>query len=106
MPPECPVTSTTIEQLEQALLKKLERGDIELPLLPQVASQVMALTSDPSADAAKLSALIHQDQALAAHVLRIANSPAYCPEAPSPPSSMPSPCWGSICCLKSRLPHR
>lgn len=82
MPPECPTASTPIEQLEQALIKKLERGEIELPLLPQVASQVMALTSDPSADAAKLSALIHQDQALAAHVLRIANSPAYMPRSP------------------------
>jgi HD-like signal output (HDOD) protein len=32
---------------------------------------------DPDAEAAKLAALIHQDQALAAHVIRIANSPAY-----------------------------
>ncbi|MDH4329025.1 MAG: HDOD domain-containing protein [Nitrospira sp.] len=74
MPPECPTASTPIEKLEYALLPKLDRGNIELPLLPQVASQVMALTSDPAADAAKLSSLIHQDQALAAHVLRIANS--------------------------------
>jgi putative nucleotidyltransferase with HDIG domain len=42
----------------------------------------MALTSDPAADASKLSSLIHQDQALAAHVLRIANSPAYMPRSP------------------------
>jgi HD-like signal output (HDOD) protein len=42
----------------------------------------MALASDPNADAAKLSALIHQDQALAAHVLKIANSPAYMPRSP------------------------
>jgi putative nucleotidyltransferase with HDIG domain len=79
-----PDTHTTppIEKLEQALNQKIEKGEVELPLLPQVASQVMALTSDPSADAAKLSALIHQDQALAAHVLRIANSPAYMPRSP------------------------
>jgi putative nucleotidyltransferase with HDIG domain len=42
----------------------------------------MALASDPNADAAKLSALIHQDQALATHVLKIANSPAYMPRSP------------------------
>ena len=42
----------------------------------------MALANDPSADAARLSTLIHQDQALAAHVLRIANSPAYMPRTP------------------------
>ena len=70
------------DKLEQALVQKIDKGEVELPLLPQVASQVMALASDASADAAKLSSLIHQDQALAAHVLRIANSPAYMPRSP------------------------
>lgn len=82
MAPDAPSTATTTDALEQALIQKLDAGDIELPLLPQVASQVMALASDATADAAKLSALIHQDQALAAHVLRIANSPAYMPRSP------------------------
>jgi putative nucleotidyltransferase with HDIG domain len=82
MPPETQSATTSLEKLEQALIQKLDKGDLELPLLPQVASQVMALTSDPAADAAKLSSLIHQDQALAAHVLRIANSPAYMPRSP------------------------
>jgi putative nucleotidyltransferase with HDIG domain len=82
MPSETTPAATQLEQLEQALVQKIKTGDIELPLLPQAASQVMALASDPSADAAKLSALIHQDQALAAHVLRIANSPAYMPRSP------------------------
>ena len=83
MPPEMTQPATTpLEKLEQALVQKIEKGEIELPLLPQVASQVMALTSDPSADAAKLSSLIHQDQALATHVLRTANSPAYMPRSP------------------------
>lgn len=70
------------EQVEKALLKRIDKDRIELPVLPQVAGRVMALSSDPSADAARLSALIHQDQALAAHVLRIANSPAYMPRTP------------------------
>lgn len=74
--------TTPVEKLEQTLVQKIEAGEVELPLLPQAASQVMALASDPSADAAKLSSLIHQDQALAAHVLRIANSPAYMPRSP------------------------
>ncbi|MDH5667644.1 MAG: HDOD domain-containing protein [Nitrospira sp.] len=82
MPAEPQTASTPIEQIEHILVQKIEQGEIELPLLPQVASQVMALTSDPEADAAKLSSLIHQDQALAAHVLRIANSPAYMPRSP------------------------
>lgn len=74
--------TTPVERLEQLLIQKIETSEIELPLLPQAASQVMALASDPAADAAKLSVLIHQDQALAAHVLRIANSPAYMPRSP------------------------
>lgn len=74
--------ASSVERTEQSLVQKIETGEIELPLLPQAASQVMALASDPAADAAKLSALIHQDQALAAHVLRIANSPAYMPRSP------------------------
>ena len=82
MSSEAPSVWPPLEQLEQALIQKIQAGEIELPLLPQAASRVMALASDPNADAAKLSALIHQDQALAAHVLKIANSPAYMPRSP------------------------
>jgi HD-like signal output (HDOD) protein len=70
------------EQVERALIERIDKDRIELPVLPQVAGRVMALANDPSADAARLSTLIHQDQALAAHVLRIANSPAYMPRTP------------------------
>ncbi|MBL9209515.1 MAG: HDOD domain-containing protein [Opitutaceae bacterium] len=42
-----------------------------------MASRVMMLTNNPDADVADLSDLIHQDQALAGNVLRIANSAAY-----------------------------
>jgi HD-like signal output (HDOD) protein len=69
-------------QIEQALVDRIDKERIDLPVLPQVAGRVMALASDPSADAARLSTLIHQDQALAAHVLRVANSPAYMPRTP------------------------
>ena len=70
------------EQVERALVELIDKDRIDLPVLPQVAGKVMALANDPAADAARLSALIHQDQALAAHVLRIANSPAYMPRTP------------------------
>ena len=80
------------EKFEQALVERIDKGRIDLPVLPQVAGRVMALAGDPSADAARLSALIHQDQALAAHVLRIANSPAYMPRTPIARSNMPLPC--------------
>ena len=68
---------TSTEPLEQLLIERIQKGAVELPLLPQVASRILAMVYDPNAEAAKLAALIHQDQALAAHVIRIANSPAY-----------------------------
>ena len=71
-----------LEELRTTILDRLEQGNLDLPLLPQVASQVLTLTSDPNADASKLSSLIQQDQALATQILRIANSPAYMPRSP------------------------
>ena len=52
MPSDAQPAGTPLEQLEQTLIQKIETGDIELPLLPQAVSSVMALASDPNADAA------------------------------------------------------
>ncbi len=71
-----------VEQARSFLVERIEQGSLKLPLLPRAASQVMSIISDPKADAARLSALIHQDQTLAGHLLRIANSPAYMPRSP------------------------
>ena len=71
-----------LDELRTSITDQLEKGNLDLPLLPQVANQVLTLTSDPNADASKLSALIQQDQALAGQILRIANSPAYLPRSP------------------------
>ncbi|MFO0773422.1 MAG: HDOD domain-containing protein [Nitrospiraceae bacterium] len=84
MPTQTPTTLSpeTCQRMEQALNERVASGNIQLPLLPRVATQVLALVNDPNSDAAKFASLIHQDQALAAHVLRIANSPAYMPRVP------------------------
>jgi putative nucleotidyltransferase with HDIG domain len=71
-----------VEQIQDTLLNRIETGQLRLPLLPQVAHQVLMLTSDPEADATQLAALIQQDQALATQILKIANSPAYMPRSP------------------------
>jgi putative nucleotidyltransferase with HDIG domain len=68
--------------LRHDLLERLAAGKLALPLLPRVATEIMAIVRDPDADAATLAKLIHQDPALAAHVLRIANSPAFLPRSP------------------------
>ncbi len=69
-------------ELRSAVADRVGGGQIDLPLLPQVASQVVMLAGNPHADAAQLSQLIHRDPALAGQVLRIANSPTYMPRMP------------------------
>lgn len=64
------------------LEERIEKRSFELPMLPQVASQVMEMCNAEETDAAKLSQLIHRNQSLAGHVLRIANSPAIRPKMP------------------------
>lgn len=46
-------------------------------MLPQVASEVIAGGLDDSTDIQELAGLLNRDQALAGHVLRVANSPIY-----------------------------
>ncbi|MDR4472935.1 MAG: HDOD domain-containing protein [Nitrospira sp.] len=76
LPKRQPVPTDSLEQL---LIERIRKGAIELPLLPQVIS--IADSGDglrPDAEAAKLAAFGDSPgQALAAHVIRIANSTAY-----------------------------
>ena len=52
---------------------------VDLPLLPQVASQVVMLPGNSNAGAAQPSGVIHRDPARAGHVWWIANSPTHSP---------------------------
>jgi putative nucleotidyltransferase with HDIG domain len=70
------------DPLRAAVAHRLATGQLSLPMLPRVASQVVALVGSPTTDASRLSELIHRDPALAGQVLRIANSPAYMPRMP------------------------
>lgn len=69
-----PLASMPEDPLETALRARLDARQLEIPLLPHVAAQVIAMTQAPDVDAARLAALIHGDQAIAGHVLRVANS--------------------------------
>ena len=61
----------------ECIQDELDEGQLELPLLPQVASEVLSSTLDDKANALKLASLIERDQGLATHILRIVNSPAF-----------------------------
>ncbi len=76
------LTKNSLDAIRETLEEKIEKRELELPLLPRVASEVIALTSDVTSDASHLSSLIHQDMALAAHILKIANCPVYMPRSP------------------------
>ncbi|MDR3569800.1 MAG: HDOD domain-containing protein [Syntrophobacteraceae bacterium] len=49
----------------------------DLPAMPHIASQVLGLLSDDDSNPREINRLITQDQALAARVLKVANSPFY-----------------------------
>ncbi len=60
-----------------ALAGLIDRRELELPVLPDVPSKVLMMTTNPEMNISELSNLIHQDQSLASHVLRVSNSAAY-----------------------------
>jgi putative nucleotidyltransferase with HDIG domain len=77
------VTATTpLDGLRSALAYRMAAGHLDLPMLPRVASQVVSLVGNAKSSATQLADLIHRDPALAGHVLKIANSPAYMPRMP------------------------
>lgn len=61
---------------------QVARGELELPVLPEIAARVVSLAGSPEADAAQLARLITGDQALAAHVMKVATSASYQPRTP------------------------
>jgi HD-like signal output (HDOD) protein len=73
--------SPQVKQVTVHLEKLITDQKIEVPMLPDVANRVLALSNDPDSDAAQLAKLIQSDQALAGHVMTIANSAAYTPNA-------------------------
>ena len=55
----------------------VDGGDFELPLLPEAASQLLGMCNEPDCPPQELAACIRRDQAIATHVLRLANSTAF-----------------------------
>lgn len=74
-------TPQSVVQLIKKIKYSVSEGSIDVPMLPEVAGKVVRLTQDPDSDAAELAQLTQSDQPLAAHVMRVANSAAYSPNA-------------------------
>jgi HD-like signal output (HDOD) protein len=58
---------------------KIDRilSEIEIPTLPSIATAIMERTLDEKTSARQLAEMVEKDQALAAKVLKVANSPFY-----------------------------
>jgi HD-like signal output (HDOD) protein len=69
--------SEQIKTIGDAINHRITQGKLDLPMMPKVASAVVAMTQDEDSDMAALAQLIQSDQALAMRVMKIANSPAY-----------------------------
>lgn len=79
-PPGSPDGVSTVEfpvALAEALEAKIASGAFDFPPLPEVATEVLRATQQENVDARKLADLVRRDQALAANILRIANSPLF-----------------------------
>jgi putative nucleotidyltransferase with HDIG domain len=70
------------EPVRLALAQKVAGGKLELPVLPEVATRVVQLCNDEGADPRELAVVIRRDQAMAAHLMRLANSSLYAPVTP------------------------
>jgi putative nucleotidyltransferase with HDIG domain len=72
----------SVSDLRDELRERFATDTINLPLLSESVQRVLSACSDESADAKSLSELIRRDQALAGHLLRMANSTMFSRGAP------------------------
>jgi len=78
----CPAMTTATSDLSRAFARQIADRKLELPTMPGTATEVMAACQKENTDAAKLSAILHRDPALASSVLRVASSAAYAGRVP------------------------
>jgi HD-like signal output (HDOD) protein len=65
------------EQFYNSIIEDLENGTLVLPTLPEVALKVRDVVDNPDATAGALAEIISTDAALAARLLKVANSALY-----------------------------
>lgn len=73
---------TQSETAAAVINRLLKDGSLELPVLPEAASRLMSISSDPNCPAKEIADCIRSDQSIASQVLRMANSATYSAGAP------------------------
>jgi len=64
-----------VQPLSEQLIPLINNGQLPLPTLPSLAQKVLKAAQDDNLTTDSLSALVEQDPAIAAHLVKIANSP-------------------------------
>jgi putative nucleotidyltransferase with HDIG domain len=72
----------TVADLSQRFSRLISEQRLEVPPMPTTGAEVLQLSQQETTDAAKLSAVIHRDPAIASNVLRVANSAAHAGQTP------------------------
>ncbi len=67
--------SEIITQIKEEIISAIDKDQLVLPTLPEVALQVREAASDEDIDIKKLSDVITNDAALSARIIKVANSP-------------------------------
>lgn len=65
--------------VEKHLLEKIEKKTVRVPILPEVAGKVIYLVNNPDIGINEIVSLLERDPVIAAHVIKVANSPIYSP---------------------------
>ena len=73
--------SSYAQAIAEQLAIAINAKKIDVPVLPDVAQRVLALSNDPDSDASQLADIIQSDPTMGGHVIRIANSAAYTPNS-------------------------
>lgn len=71
-----------IEKVSKNIVDAIQRDQLVLPTLPELALRVREVADDPNADIDSLASVISLDPALSARLIRVANSPLLRPGRP------------------------
>ncbi len=63
--------------LRSEITRRLRDNDLEIPMLPHIATQAMSLAQNPNTAIRDVATLVEQDQVISAKLINIANSPVY-----------------------------
>lgn len=66
-----------VEKISAIILKAIDDDSLVLPTMPEMALRVREVADDPNASIKQLASIIGQDAALAARIIKVANSAIY-----------------------------